>query len=129
MGWFNTYIVAPSASDDDATCSSTIVLYVGSSGGQNPRNRYSSGPSVPFGFSSSRISVFTEVPDVVFPLGEVGSVSSITGVEEKFPVAVDVMAAKGCDGLLARLAGELVEAGVINVPKPGGTLAGGEVLQ
>ncbi len=128
MKWFQTYITPPSTTDD-ATCAATIVLYVGSSGGQNPRNRYSSGPSVPFGFSSSRISVFAEVPDVVFPLGDVGSVSSITGVEEKFPVAVDVMAAKGCDGLLAKLAGDLVDAGVINAPKPGGTLAGGEVLQ
>jgi hypothetical protein len=72
--------------------------------------------------------VFAGVPDSVFPIGEVGEVSSVTGVEEKLPVAMDVMAARGCDGLLARLAQQLVEQGVIKVPKAGGTLEGGEVL-
>lgn len=132
MTWFNTHILAPSSpSSDDATCSSALFLYVGAAAGQNPRNAYNGPPGVPFGFGTSRISVFAEVPDSVFPLGDVagvGGVSVITGVEERLPVAVDVLAAKGCDGLLARLAQELVEAGVVKVPKAGGTLEGGEVL-
>ncbi|KAK3896991.1 amidase signature domain-containing protein, partial [Staphylotrichum tortipilum] len=127
MGWFNTRILPPAASPDQ--CSASLVLYVGSTGGQNPRNVYPGTPGVPFGFGNSRISVFSEVPDSVFPLGEVGSVSGVTGVEEKLPVTVDVMAAKGCDGLLARLAQELAAAGVVKVPKAGGTVeGGGEVL-
>ncbi|KAL2136157.1 hypothetical protein VTI74DRAFT_5210 [Chaetomium olivicolor] len=126
MSWFNTHILPPSP--DPLQCSSSLILYVASQGGQNPRNTYRSVPGVPFGFSSGRISVFAEVPDSVFPVGEVGGFSEITGVEEQLPVAVDVLAAKGCDGLLARLAQELVERGVLKVPKVGGSLGGGEVL-
>ncbi|KAK4126979.1 amidase signature enzyme [Parathielavia appendiculata] len=129
QSWFNTQILPPSPSpDDDAECSSSLIVYVGSDGSQFPRNLYRGAPGVPLGFGTSRISVFAGVPDSVFPIGEVGEVSGITGVEEKLPVAVDVMAAAGCDGLLARLAQELVEVGVLKVPRAGGTLEGGEVL-
>ncbi|KAK0717464.1 glutamyl-tRNA amidotransferase [Lasiosphaeria miniovina] len=127
MGWFNTEILAPVA--DETQCSSSIVLYIGSTGGQNPRNRYGSAPGVPFGFSTGRVSPFTEVPDSVFPLGEVSSTSSITGKPEPLPVAVDVMVAKGCDGLLVRLAQDLVKAGVITIPKTGASgKTGGKIL-
>lgn len=55
--------------------------------------------------------------------------SAVTGQEERLPVAVSVLAARGCDGLLVRLAQELVEAGVVSVPKVGGSwVQGGEVL-
>ena len=83
---------------------------------------------MPFGFSTGRISPFAEVPDFVFPLGEISAMSDITAHEEQFPVAVDVMAAKGCDGLLVRLAQDLVEAGILTPPKAGRTLSGGEIL-
>ncbi|EEY16547.1 glutamyl-tRNA(Gln) amidotransferase [Verticillium alfalfae VaMs.102] len=126
MDWFNSEVVP--ASSDAAQCTESLVLYVGSTGSASPRNRYTSAPGVPLGFSSSRISVFAEVPDLVFPLGEVASRSSITGVEEKLPVAVDIMAAKGCDGVIVKLAKDLVAEGVLTVPKAGATLEGGEVL-
>ncbi len=126
MDWFNTMILPPV--DDPEQCSSGFVIYVGSSGGQNPRNRYRSAPGVPLGFSSGRISVFAEVPDNVFPLGEVSSFSSITNHNEFLPVAVNIMAAKGCDGLIVKLAQDLVEAGILTVPQAGGTLAGGDIL-
>ncbi|KAG7113497.1 Scytalone dehydratase-like protein Arp1 like [Verticillium longisporum] len=126
MDWFNSEVVP--ASNDAAQCTESLVLYVGSTGSASPRNRYTSAPGVPLGFSSSRISVFAEVPDLVFPLGEVASLSSITGVEEKLPVAVDIMAAKGCDGVIVKLAKDLVAEGVLTVPKAGATLEGGEVL-
>ncbi|KAJ4290080.1 hypothetical protein N0V88_006586 [Collariella sp. IMI 366227] len=127
MRWLNSALLAPSP--DPLQCSSSLILYVASQGGQNPRNRYRTAPGAPFGFSSGRISVFAEGPDSVFPLGEVKGYSEITGQEEKFPVAVDVLAAKGCDGLLVKLAQDLVEQGIIKVPKVGASLTeGGEVL-
>lgn len=126
MSWFNEKILPPV--DDEKQCSSGLFLYVSSQGGQNPRNRYRSQPGVPFGFSAGRISVYTEIPDVVFPLGEVTGFSAISNHDEFFPVGVSVMAAKGCDGLLTKLALDLVEAGIIKTPKAGGTLNGDKIL-
>ncbi len=59
-------------------------------------------PPRPFGFSSGRISPLSEAPDFVYPLGQVSSRSTITNHSEAFPVTVDIMAAKGCDGLLSK---------------------------
>ena len=41
---------------------------------------------------------------------------------------MDVMAARGCDGLLTRLAMELVERGVVLVPEVGRTVHRGDIL-
>ncbi|KAK1525566.1 hypothetical protein CABS01_00655 [Colletotrichum abscissum] len=135
MNWFNTEILPPSTpalntSTSTSTCSSSLLIYVGSSGRASLRNRYptTTTPTPPLGFSNGRLSVFSGAPDHVFPLGEVGSVSSVTNVTEMLPVTVDVMAARGCDGLIVRLAQDLVGAGILKVPLAGGTLAGGEVL-
>lgn len=128
MNWFNN-VVLPRADDDPAQCSSSLVLYPAKMGTQNPRNRYDIDPPAPYtGFSAARISVLSECPDFVFPIGEVSSWSSITNHVEYLPVAVGVLAAKGCDGLLSRLAIDLVEAGIIQAPKVGSTLRGGAVL-
>lgn len=35
------------------------------------------------------------------------------------PVAVNVVAAKGCDGVIFDLANQLVKAGILKVPKTG----------
>jgi NCAIR mutase (PurE)-related protein len=51
-------------------------------------------------------------------------VSEISGVEERLPVAVSLVAARGCDGLLVRLVQELVERGVLAVPGVGGSGSG-----
>ncbi|EON98207.1 putative glutamyl-trna amidotransferase protein [Phaeoacremonium minimum UCRPA7] len=126
MNWWNSEILPPV--DDPLQCSSGFVLYAGNSARQNPRNQYISSPSVPFGFSSGRISVFSECPDNVFPIGQAASHSAITNHDEYFPVAVDILVAKGCDGLLVKLAQDLVEAGIIAVPKVGSTITGGDIL-
>ncbi|KND89005.1 Amidase 1 [Tolypocladium ophioglossoides CBS 100239] len=126
MDWFNSQVLPPV--NDPLQCSGALLLYVGSSGGQNPRNQYGPPPTVPFGFSSGRISVFSECPDHVFPVGQVSSRSAITQHDEFFPIAVDIMAAKGCDGLLVKLAQDLVEAGIIAEPMVGQTILGGDVL-
>ncbi|KAH7309059.1 glutamyl-tRNA amidotransferase [Stachybotrys elegans] len=126
MDWFNSEVLP--ASDDDAQCSDAILLYPGSTGSPSPRNRYGGAPGAPLGFGTSRISVFSEAPDNVFPLGEVAAPSTITLQDEMLPVTVNLMVAKGCDGLLPRLAQDLVKEGVLKVPKAGGTLEGGEIL-
>ncbi|KAH8907625.1 glutamyl-tRNA amidotransferase [Coniochaeta sp. PMI_546] len=127
MDWFNTKFLVPVS--DPAQCSSGLMLYVASTGsGNSLRNRYISAPTPPFGFSSGRISVLAEVPDHVLPIGQVATKSSVTNHDEYFPVAVDIMAAKGCDGLLVKLAQDLVDAGIIAVPKVGATITGGDVL-
>ncbi|OHE98685.1 hypothetical protein CORC01_05951 [Colletotrichum orchidophilum] len=133
MDWFNTEILPPATAVSNVSssaCTSGLLLYVGSSGRASPRNRYPTNttPTVPLGFSNGRLSVLSGAPDHVFPLGEVGSVSSVTNATEMLPVTVDVMAAKGCDGIIIRLAQDLVGAGILKVPLAGGTLAGGEVL-
>lgn len=125
MDWFNTAVLAPTPS----SCSSGFLLYVGSAGTASPRNAYLEAPSTPpLGFSNGRLSVFSGAPDHVFPVGQVGSVSAITNHTEMLPVTVDVMAARGCDGLIARLALDLVKEGLVVVPQVGAGLDGGEIL-
>lgn len=147
--WFNTHILPPASAattitangsndndNDNAntkhspTCSSALILYPASKGEPIPRDDYFGPADPPVGFGHpARISSLAGVPDSVLPVGEARTLSRITGWEEPLPVAVDVVAAAGCDGLLARLAQELVEAGVLAVPKTGASLEeGGGVL-
>jgi hypothetical protein len=127
MDWFSTKFLVPVS--DKAQCSSGLMLYVASTGsGNSLRNQYFNPPTPPFGFSSGRISVLAEVPDHVLPIGQVATHSSVTNHDEYFPVTVDIMAAKGCDGLLVKLAQDLVSAGIIAIPQVGGSITGGDIL-
>lgn len=45
--------------------------------------------------------------------------STITQHEEVLPVAVNIIAAPGCDRMLFELAEQLQNAGIINAPKAG----------
>ncbi|KAL8933469.1 MAG: hypothetical protein Q9211_005769, partial [Gyalolechia sp. 1 TL-2023] len=94
MDWFNSNILR----NDSRTCSDSLLLYADGLNIQY-RNLYNKPPRVPFGFSASRISVFSEVPDVVVPVGQAAYQSDITGHVEVLPVTVDIMAARGCDGM------------------------------
>ncbi|KAF7538699.1 hypothetical protein G7054_g2743 [Neopestalotiopsis clavispora] len=126
MDWFNTEVLPPV--DDPLMCSSGILLHTQSTGSFGDRDTYGDEPGVPLGWSLSRMTIFAEVPDSVFPLGEVASVSDITNHTEYLPVSVDIMVAKGCDGLIPRLAQDLVSAGVLSVPKTGGSMTGRAIL-
>jgi hypothetical protein len=64
----------------------------------------------------------------VFPIGEAPFFSNVTNHGEYLPVTIDILAAKGCDGLLVKLAQDLVAAGILPVPETGGTIYGGNVL-
>lgn len=124
--WFNSNILRPLS--DPAQCSSGILLYPRVWASRPSRDQYLSGPVTPFGFGTSRISPFSEAPDSVFTLGEVSEWSDITQHEEWFPVSVDVMVAKGCDGLLVRLAQDLVERGILPLPQVGSSIRGSEAV-
>ncbi|OCL14587.1 glutamyl-tRNA amidotransferase [Glonium stellatum] len=125
MSWFNSTILVP----DTETCSSSLLLYVGSTAGTVYRNVYRSAPSVPYGFSSGRISVFSEAPDFVIPIGQAPYNSTITQHVEYLPVTIDFMAAKGCDGMLFSLVEDLLKVGIVQVSQTGmSSVNGGEIL-
>lgn len=122
--WFESNVLVPDYKSK--TCSDKLLLYVGStSDSQVYRNAYRSPPGVPYGFSSGRISVFTGAPDFVVPLGDAGYFSNITLHQEVLPVTVDIMVARGCDGMLFDLISSLVNAGIVMQSKAGGSVEGG----
>jgi len=54
---------------------------------------------------------------------------NITLHEEVLPVTVDIMAAKGCDGLIFGLVQDLVKAGILSASAAGySDVTGGDVL-
>ena len=142
MNWFQENVVPPAPK----TCSDSLFIYVGSTAEPNERNQYSGyvqlkpfiskirfntcdrPPEVPYGFSAGRISVFSEVPDSVFPIGQALYYANTTMHMEALPVTVDILAAKGCDLMIAQLAQDLVSAGIIKAPLTGGTIYGGDIL-
>jgi len=68
-------------------------------------------------------------PDFVLPVGEAEYVSEITGQVEMMPVTVNVMAAKGCDGVIYGVVRDLVEKGILKESLAGRSgVDGGEVL-
>ncbi|KAL2840073.1 amidase signature domain-containing protein [Aspergillus pseudoustus] len=127
MNWFNEKILPPSPNPQ--TCSSSIILHTDSTGYLYSRNRYLNPPALPFTFSNGLISVFAETPDSVYPLGEIPVFSAITNHTELVPVTVDIIAARGCDSIIAQLAKDLVAAGVLAIPRTGKSLQGGEILR
>ncbi|KAF5540760.1 glutamyl-trna amidotransferase [Fusarium mexicanum] len=120
--WWNTKI--QTRSEDEIQCTSNFILYPGAVGdAPSPRNTYLKSPGPPLGWFTGLISCFAESPDSTFPLGEILVPSTITGQNETLPVTVNVMAAKGCDGVLAKLAADLLAAGVLKVPTTGSSMA------
>jgi hypothetical protein len=52
-------------------------------------------------------------------VGQAAYNSTISLKEEMLPVAVSIVAAKGCDGIIFTLAEKLLEAGILKIPKTG----------
>lgn len=55
-------------------------------------------------------------------VGQASYDSIITLQSEVLPVAVDFLVAKGCDAVIIELANQLVDAGIIKVPKTGSSM-------
>lgn len=125
QNWANETFLAPSPH----TCSKSLVMYVGATPRTVYRNAYRDEPTVPLGYYNTRISVMAEVPDFVVPLGETPYDSTITGHAEYLPVTANLMAAKGCDGMLFSLIADLYKAGILKESKVGRSLVtGGDIL-
>ncbi|PVH99545.1 amidase signature enzyme [Periconia macrospinosa] len=127
MSWLNSTILAPNT----RTCSESLLLYVGSDASSTTyRNAYRlSAPRPPLGFSRGYMSVMSETPDFVVPIGEAPYNSSVTGHVEYLPVTVNFMAAKGCDGMLFGLVERLFEVGLVKSVLAGWSgVKGGEAL-
>lgn len=54
-----------------------------------------------------------------YAVGQGSYNSTITLHEETLPVGVDIMAAKGCDGMIFALAQQLLAAGILKMPATG----------
>ena len=61
-------------------------------------------------------------------VGQAAYNSTVTLHKEFLPVTIDIMAARGCDGLIFNLVQDLVQAGIARIPLTGQTINGGEVL-
>ena len=126
MNWFKDQILMP----HPETCSSSLIMYVGSQAGTTYRNVYRSTPSPPWGLDPGSTSIFAEIPDMVVPskfwslsvgcvandviiVGETWYFSSITNHTELLPVTVDFMAAKGLRWVGFLLRPRLVQRGAL----------------
>ncbi|KAL2871248.1 glutamyl-tRNA(Gln) amidotransferase, subunit A [Aspergillus lucknowensis] len=118
--WWNSTVQV----SDPETCSDSLILYVGATASPNYRNAYRSMPGIPTGFSPSRIANIAGVPDIVIPVGEAPYNSTITLQPEYLPVAVDIIAAHGCDLMLLNLVNELAARGIIKEPGTGSLMYG-----
>lgn len=139
--WVNEHVLVP----DERTCSNSLLFYRAPPA-EVYRNIYRDQPSVPFGFSISTFSPFWGGPDFVLPckyqdslkfnriiivlaVGEASYFSNITLHEEFLPVTVNIMAARGCDGMLYGLVQDLVAEGMLKATVAGqSSVDGGQVL-
>ncbi|KAJ3457158.1 hypothetical protein MRS44_014299 [Fusarium solani] len=122
MEWFNTRVLA----HDTESCSDNLLIYVPRTPEPAYRDTYRAGPQVPKAFSTSRISVMSETPDMVVPIGQMAYHSLVASHIEYLPITVDMMAAKGCDGMLFSLIQDLYEAGILGISQTGTSHVTGE---
>jgi hypothetical protein len=126
---FSTWLARDILVADEKTCSNGFMFYVGSQADTKYRNTYRGPPKPPTGWSNAMMSTFWGGPDFVVPIGEATHFSEITQHEERLPVTVDIMAARGCDGLIFDLIRDLVEVGILKPSVAGrSNVGGGEVL-
>ncbi|CAG8974786.1 hypothetical protein HYALB_00000398 [Hymenoscyphus albidus] len=121
--WWNEEVMVK----NPETCSDALLLYPGALARPNYRNGYLNPPRLISGWGVSSISIFSGAPDMVLPLGQAAYNSTITNHIEYLPVAVDIIAAPGCDAVIFDLAVKLQAAGIINAPKAGSTMYKREV--
>ncbi|KAF1810167.1 amidase signature enzyme [Eremomyces bilateralis CBS 781.70] len=103
--WFGQNVVK----SDPQSCSESLFLIPMATGDTSYRNNVYSPPD-------------SQGPEVVFPIGEVPYQSTISGVEEKLPVAIDLLAHRNCDLMLLDLAKALADDELLKEVKAGRTL-------
>jgi hypothetical protein len=124
MEWWNSEVIKT----DPEMCSDSLLFYPGTLATQNYRNVYLEPPVIPAGWGIYSEVIFAGVSDVVLPstfsfqsqLGrradekclvrQVPYNSTITLHEEVLPIAVDIIAAPGCDAVIFELAVQLEKA-------------------
>ncbi|KAL4955899.1 amidase signature domain-containing protein [Aspergillus filifer] len=94
------------------SCSEGIYVYPNSVGAPNYRNQYLR-VSPFWGFSDSDIAVFAGNPDLVIPIGEIPCNSTKSGKAEYLPVTMSIVAARGCDLMVASMVREMEIQGVL----------------
>ena len=80
---------------------------------RNKLNGCSAPTEPPMGFKDGRIATMAGVPDVVVPVGEVSYASTVSLRTEYMPVTMSLVAARGCDLMLASLVKDLEKAGIL----------------
>ncbi|KAL4863997.1 hypothetical protein BDV12DRAFT_206061 [Aspergillus spectabilis] len=99
---------------NNETCSEGIYIYPNSVGTPNYRDEYFGPPSPPFwGMSDSNIAVFAGLPDLVVPIGEIPFNSTKSGRTEYLPVTMSIVAARGCDLMVASMVREMDSQGIL----------------
>ncbi|KAL4800106.1 amidase signature domain-containing protein [Aspergillus venezuelensis] len=99
---------------NNESCSEGIYIYPNSVGAPNYRDQYLGPPTAPFwGFSDSNIAVFAGVPDLVVPIGEIPYNSTKSGKTEYLPVTMSIVAARGCDLMVASMVREMEIQGIL----------------
>lgn len=125
--WFSHEVLI---ANNEKTCSDSLLFYVGSQANINYRNQYGDPPTPPVGsFIINHASPFWGGPDFVVPVGSARYFSNITLHDEYLPVTVDIMAARGCDGMILGLVQDLVQEGILKPSLAGrSNTDGGEIL-
>lgn len=115
--------------DDEASCSNSILIYDAATGGL-PSYRYEefnhiSGAtpfllSTPSADKESQVSDFlnflasmAELPEITVPIGQAMYFSSVSRTWEALPIAIQLVARKGCDQMLLSLVGRLAAMGIV----------------
>ncbi|KAL3455273.1 amidase signature domain-containing protein [Aspergillus heterothallicus] len=118
--WFGSNVVKA----DAGSCSESLFVIPMATGDTVYRNNIYSPPNVGSWstFTPYYFSVQSQGPEVTLPIGEVPYMSNITNVEEKLPVAIDLLAHRNCDLMLLDLAKALADAEILKEVNTGRTL-------
>ncbi|GKZ48282.1 hypothetical protein AbraIFM66951_012045 [Aspergillus brasiliensis] len=106
-------------SHNNESCSEGIYIYPNSVGTPAYRDEYVGPPY--WGMSDSNIAVFAGVPDLVIPIGEIPYNSTKSGKTEYLPVTMSIVAARGCDLMVASMVREMEAQGILK-PVAAGTM-------
>ncbi|KAL4936750.1 amidase signature domain-containing protein [Aspergillus oleicola] len=118
--WFGENVVR----SDEGSCSESLFVIPMATGDASYRNNIYTPPNVGTwaSFTPYYFSVQSQGPEVTLPIGEVPYLSNITNVEEKLPVAIDLLAHRNCDLMLLDLVSKLADADILEEVKTGRTL-------